>query len=141
MPASVERGWAADTSFAVAAVDESHEAHPVSRTLAMRRRPALAGHAAFEVHAVLTRLPGTGRVHPDTAIRPLAQAFPTRCWLTARQHDRLLSRLGELGSAGGATYDALVGEAARAAGLRLLARDQRARRVYDLLGVAFELVD
>jgi hypothetical protein len=41
---------------------------------------------------------------------------------------------------GGATDDALVGEAARAAGRRLLTRDQRARRTYEARDVADDFV-
>ena len=54
MPASAE--YAADTSLAMASLDESHEAHAVCRSAAIARRPALAGHAVFETLAVLTRL-------------------------------------------------------------------------------------
>lgn len=38
-------------------------------------------------------------------------------------------------------YDALVAEAARVSSRRLLTRDTRALRVYELLGVAYELVE
>lgn len=41
---------------------------------------------------------------------------------------------------GGAVYDALVARTARHHGLRLLTRDRRARRVYDLVGVDYSLV-
>jgi predicted nucleic acid-binding protein len=41
---------------------------------------------------------------------------------------------------GGATYDALVGSTARAAGATLLTRDRRALRTYELLQVEYELV-
>jgi predicted nucleic acid-binding protein len=48
--------------------------------------------------------------------------------------------MGPLGITGGAVYDALVGEAARAHGRILLTRDLRARRTYDLMGVDYEIV-
>ena len=44
------------------------------------------------------------------------------------------------GVAGGAVYDALVGEAARVNGCRLLTRDQRAKRTYELLGVDHQIL-
>ena len=52
----------------------------------------------------------------------------------------LLRRLGTVGIAGGAIYDALVGEAARINECVLLTRDMRAKRTYDLLGVSYELI-
>jgi predicted nucleic acid-binding protein len=140
MPTSVDPKWAADTSFAVAALDGAHVAHDPCAAVARARRPVLAGHAVFETFSVLTRLPGAGRVHPEVAANLIDRAFPGRCWLTARQHDALLGRAGTLGLAGGMVYDALVGEAARIAGLTLLTRDRRAVRTYGLLGVPFELV-
>jgi len=45
-----------------------------------------------------------------------------------------------VGITGGGVYDALVGEAARTNGRRLLTRDHRARRTYELLGVDYSLV-
>lgn len=133
-------GWAVDTSVAVAALDESHAAHAECRRAVMGRRPALAGHAAFESYSVLTRLHGPLRIAAPTATEALAVAFPDRCWLAARQQAHLLARLGAVGVTGGAVYDALVGEAARQDGRVLLTRDLRATRTYDLLGVRYELV-
>jgi predicted nucleic acid-binding protein len=132
--------WAVDTSVAVAALDESHEAHAACREVARRRRPALAGHAAFETYSVLTRLPGSRRAEPETVSDLLARAFPTICWLTPQQHEDLHRRLGSLGIVGGMVYDALVGEAARTANRTLLTRDNRAQRTYELVGVRFDFV-
>jgi len=141
MPRSAEPQWAADTSFAVAALDESHDAHPVCRDIARERRPALAGHAAFETFAVLTRLPGPLRVSPTVAGQLIVRAFPSPCWLSADQHAELLTRLAHLGVEGGQVYDALVAHAALVNRRTLLTRDTRARRIYDLIGVRYELVD
>lgn len=132
--------YCVDTSVAVAAIDVSHQAHAECRAAAQRHRPALAGHAAFETYSVLTRLPGVARVEPQVAQAAITAAFPERCWLSAEHQDALLGRLGELGIQGGMVYDALVGEAARRAWRRLLTRDSRALRVYELLGVPVELV-
>jgi predicted nucleic acid-binding protein len=44
------------------------------------------------------------------------------------------------GVTGGSTYDALVAVTAKHAGVRLLTRDRRATRTYELIGVDFELL-
>ncbi len=140
MPTSAEQ-WAVDTSVAIAALDGGHAVHATCRRTVMHRRPALAGHAAFEVYSVLTRMPGAITVDAPTAAAVIARAFPSQVWLTPTAAAALLARVGALGIVGGQVYDALVGEAARANGCRLLTRDQRARRTYDLLGVDYEIVD
>lgn len=139
MPTSADR-WATDTSVAVAALDGGHAAHGVCRQVVLEHRPALAGHAAFETFSVLTRMPGQLAVDAPTALSIIDQVFPERCWLDERAARALLARCGEAGVRGGAVYDALVGAAARINGFRLLTRDLRARRTYDLLGVDYELV-
>jgi hypothetical protein len=141
MPSNASDGWAADTSFAIAALDEAHEAHAICRKVARARRPALAGHASFETFSVLTRLPGVAAVAPMTAGELLDRAFPERSWLTPKQHDALLRRLPQLGVTGGMVYDALVGESARLAARTLLTRDRRAQRTYEAIGVRFEFVE
>lgn len=132
---------AVDTSVAVALLDASHVAHDASVAAVGDRRIGLAGHAAFETFSVLTRLPGVAQVHPTDAATALTAAFADPCWLTPDEHRTLLSQFGALGIRGGACYDALVGEAARARGRVLLTRDRRATRTYDLLGVRYELLD
>lgn len=133
-------GWCVDTSVAVAALDPSHEAHSVARETCRARRPALAGHAAFETLSVLTRLPGAARVDMATAVELLDRAFPERMLLGVAQQRELLKRLARTHVVGGMVYDALVGEAARVAGRTLLTRDRRAISTYTALGVSFELV-
>ena len=139
MPTNVDR-WAVDSSVAIAALDRSHAAHAACRAAVTSRRPALAGHAAFETYSVLTRLPGARGVDGPTAAELLAALFPEVLSLGPRDTSRLFARLGPIGIVGGAVYDALVGESARTNQCRLLTRDGRARRTYDLLGVDYELV-
>jgi predicted nucleic acid-binding protein len=139
MPTSAD-SWAVDTSVAVAALDGSHAAHDICREAVRAHRPALAGHAAFETFSVLTRLPGPLSIDAPTAQRVIATVFPNICWPEHAAVTTLLQRLGVIGVTGGAVYDALVGEAARASARRLLTRDLRARRTYDLMGVDYELV-
>ena len=104
------------------------------------RRPALAGHAAFETYSVLTRMPGALAVDSSTTSTLLYRVFPVVHWLDPDAVQPLLTRIGQVGIVGGAVYDALVGEAARINGCTLLTRDLRAKRTYDLLGVTYELV-
>lgn len=52
---------------------------------------------------------------------------------------RLLAELTAAGLGGGAVYDAVVAATARDHGATLLSRDRRAARVYDALGVRYEL--
>lgn len=144
MPTSADASptrYAVDTSVAVAYLDASHSAHEATVAAAGGHRMALAGHAAFETFSVLTRQPGEAQVHPTDAATALSAAFPDPCWLDDQECSALLQRLGTLGVRGGGCYDALVGEAARARGRKLLTRDRRARRTYDLIGVAYELLD
>lgn len=142
MPTSAERHelWAVDTSVAVPALDAGHAAHAGCLDVVRRLRPALAGHAAFEVHSVVTRMPGDLAVSAPIAAALIARVFPEVYWPGADVVADLRGRLGALGVQGGAVYDALVGAAANSAGAVLLTRDLRARRTYDLLGVRYELV-
>ena len=132
--------YAVDTSVAVAALDAGHTAHDACREALRRHRPAFAGHAAFETFSVLTRMPGRLALDPRDASELLREVLPEVRWLTPAQTRRLWDRLAVKGITGGAVYDGLVGEAARAHGCRLLTRDARARRTYDLLGVDWVLV-
>jgi predicted nucleic acid-binding protein len=120
MPTNAER-WAVDTSVAVAALD--------------------AGHAAFEVFSVLTRMPGQITVDAPTAASLISRVFPELAWLDADAAKSLSQRCGTLGIVGGAVYDALVGEAARHHRRTLLTRDLRAKRTYELLGVDYHVVE
>ena len=140
MPSSDSRRWAVDTSVAIAYLDAGHSAHRACVAALAGRTAALAGHAAFETYSVLTRLPGPIRVLPADARTSLEAAFPEACWLAPRRQQDLLRRVAGLGLVGGTVYDALVGEAARAAGRVLLTRDHRARQTYDLLGISYQLV-
>ena len=103
--------------------------------------PALAGHAAWETFSVLTRMPGQLAVDAPTAAAVIGRTFPEVCWLAPDASQALFTRLHTIGLIGGAVYDALVGEAARTNGCRLLTRDLRARRTYELLGVVHEFID
>jgi predicted nucleic acid-binding protein len=133
--------WACDTSVAVAALDPVHDAHVACRRAVVELRPALAGHAAFETCAVLTRLPIQLRLSAEQAASVLAAGFPDECWLDSTATSGLVRRLADLGIVGGSVYDALVGHAAAANGRTLLTRDRRAERTYRALAVEYRFVD
>ena len=139
MPTSARR-YAVDTSVAIAALDAAHAAHEICHRAVQARRPGLAGHAAFETMSVLTRMPGQLSIEATIAGELIGRVFPTVYWLDDTSSAGLLRRLGTVGIAGGAIYDALVGEAARINECVLLTRDMRAKRTYDLLGVSYELI-
>ena len=73
--------------------------------------------------------------------RLIAHNFPATRFLSDHAAAELLARLGTLGIAGGAVYDALVGAAAVEYGLTLMTRDRRAVDTYRRLDLAFVLVD
>lgn len=129
-----------DTSVAVALTVADHEHHETTFRALGGLRLGLAGHAAFETFSVLTRLPPPARRTPAAVARLLAAGFPHSKFLGAKAAAGLLGNLSELGIAGGAVYDALVGAAANEHGLPLATRDQRALDTYRALDVRVELV-
>jgi predicted nucleic acid-binding protein len=131
---------AVDSSVVVAGVLAGHPAHAPCRAV-LRDRPLLPAHAAIESYAVLTRLPAPLRQAPATAAELLRANFDGRVVDLGRRsvlgflHDLAV---GEL--AGGAAYDALIGETARRAGAALVTRDARAASTYRAVGVDVELL-
>jgi predicted nucleic acid-binding protein len=131
---------AADTSVLVAGFATWHEAHR-SALRALNRGVHLVAHTAVETYSVLTRLPPPHRVTPDVAQTYLTD-LTSADYLTldARSHRDLINYLAAHNVTGGATYDALVGSTAKAAGATLLTRDRRAVGIYELLQVEYEMV-
>lgn len=130
-----------DMSVAVALVVGDHEHHTTVAANIGTRRLGLAGHAAFETFSVLTRLPPPARRAPTVVAELLRVGFPATRFLDAPAMADLFVRLAELGIAGGAVYDALVGAVAVNNRLTLATRDRRAVEVYRSLGVDFILVE
>jgi predicted nucleic acid-binding protein len=130
-----------DTSVAVPLVVADHEHHRAVAEAVGNKVLGLAGHAAFETFSILTRLPPPARRGPGAVARLLAQDFPATRFLSDHAASELLARLGTLGIAGGAVYDALVGAVAAQHGLTLLTRDRRAVDTYLRLDVTFALLD
>jgi predicted nucleic acid-binding protein len=129
-----------DTSVAVALVVADHEHHRATVDAVGGRRVGLAGHAAFETFSVLTRLPPPLRRTPRAVDQMLAQGFPASRFLDAASAQDLLGRLWQLGIAGGAVYDALVGAVAVQHRLPLATRDRRAISTYRALDVDIEML-
>jgi hypothetical protein len=131
----------ADTSVAVPLVLASHDAHALVDRFIGDRPVHLAGHAAFETYAVLTRLPGDARLLPADALTLVRTRFAGVVAPTDPP-DRLIARLVEGRVAGGATCDGLIAAAALAGdGSILLSRDVRAAGTYARLGANVELVN
>lgn len=129
-----------DTSVAIALSVADHEAHADTVEALRDRTLGLAGHAWFETFSVLTRLPPPARRLPGDVSRMLTHNFPHSRFLDSRTQRALTNRVVELGIAGGAIYDALVGAAANQHGLTLVTRDRRAIPTYRSLDVHIEMI-
>lgn len=125
---------ALDTSVAIPLLVQTHSAHAAVVRWWGRREIALSGHALAETYSVLTRLPGDLRVTPVDAARLLRARFAAPLQLKPRTAARLPEILSEIGVAGGAVYDALVGLAAVEHGATLATRDGRAAATYEAVG-------
>lgn len=129
-----------DTSVLVAGFASWHEAHR-SAANALNRGVHLVAHTVVETYSVLTRLPPPHRVAAAKAEGYLAAVTSADYLvLSVGAHRQLINDLAAHNITGGAAYDALVGITAKAAGARLLTRDHRAVRTYELLNVNFELL-
>jgi hypothetical protein len=131
--------WACDVSVALPALVSGHEAHRGARQVVVERRPALAGHAVVQLFSALTRLPLPDRVRPDVALDVIERAFPV--WLDRQRSTRdVISALSNAGIGGVGVTDGLVGLSSAYVGATLLTRDARSARVYEALGVPFEII-
>ena len=141
MPTSAKtRTWLVDTSVAVALLTADHVAHDAVFATIAGRRLGLAGHAAYETHSVLTRLPPPARRTPAAVGRLLAANFPHSRFLSPERAATLLVELSDNGIAGGSVYDALVAATAIEHSLPLVSRDCRALSVYRDLGAEVEFL-
>ena len=132
---------ALDTSVAIPLLVQTHMAHRAVVSWWDRRPVVLSGHAVAETYSVLTRLPSPARRDPSVVEQILRTGFPATRFLGADDARALLGRLAPLGIAGGAVYDALVGQVAVAHRLAVATRDARAVDVYRALDVDVELID
>jgi hypothetical protein len=133
-------GLAPDTSVVIAGLSSWHPDHDRARR-ALANRPSALAHVMIESYSVLTRLPGGRRLDADLAYDALSHAFPNEpITLAGQDLTPLLHRLRAAGISGGATYDGLVAETARCAGLRLISLDVRARPTYSVVGVEVDWI-
>ena len=131
---------AADTSVVVAAFASWHEGHAAALR-ALEPECRLPAHVVVETYSVLTRLPPPHRAPAAIVADFLERRFPAApLTLGAEACRRLIGEVAAAGIAGGGVYDALVAVTAREAGATLVSRDRRAQRVYDAMGVRYEMV-
>ena len=129
-----------DTSIVVAAFASWHEHHSAADS-EVDGTARLVAHCAIEAFSVLTRLPPPHRVSGHLVRDFLAARFPDPyVGLDSAHYHGLIPRLVQLGISGGAVYDALIAETARAADDLLVSCDRRAALVYERIGVTFRLI-
>ena|SRR5438445_6927353 len=132
-----------DTSVLVAAMVEGHPAHERSLTWLQRVKSGpdaglIAAHSLAEVYAILTSLPGRPRITPARA-RQLIQSNILGSFEVVSPAEQdyvaLIDHLAELGISGGATYDALILQAAARSNVdQVVTLNERDfRRVYPVL--------
>ncbi|MFT4215036.1 MAG: PIN domain-containing protein [Microbacterium sp.] len=138
MPTSAD--YLLDTSAALALLDEDHPLSTPVRALCHGLTLGLSGHARTETYSVLTRLPGSDRLSPQSAAHAIGREFPLSVALSPAASLAAVETLAAAGIAGGAVYDGLVGLAAREAGIPLLSCDRRALSTYAVLGVEVRIV-
>lgn len=123
-----------DTSVLVAGIVRVHPRHEAARpwiaqALAGEIELVLAAHTLAELHAVLTTLPVQPRISPQTAERLRDTNLPADAEIVALSTDdyrHVLTRVAELGLAGGVVYDALIARVAETARVdRLITLNQR----------------
>ena len=112
-----------DTSVLIAGIVASHPKHPsalswLQRAKAKKNSMLISGHSLAECFAVLTKLPLSPRLSPDTAhyllrenIEKLAQIIS----LSSQDYLAVLKQMAELNLSGGIIYDALAVKAAHKA--------------------------
>lgn len=129
---------AVDTSVAIPLLVASHHQHDHVAAWAQGRTLCLSGHAAAETYAVLTRLPGDARLTARDAVTLMDENFAQPIVLSAALARRFHRECADKGISGGATYDALVGLAAREHKVALATRDARAQSTYQAIGATVE---
>lgn len=132
--------FAVDTSVAIPLLVASHPAHATVRAWARGKQLRLSGHALAETYSVLTRLPGDARLAASDAVTLIDANFDGLAMLAPDRAAVVHQGLAEHGVTGGATYDGIVGLAARDNDLRLVTRDARARGTYEAVGATVELI-
>jgi predicted nucleic acid-binding protein len=125
--------WAVDSSALVAALLTWHGHHEaalqrIDNLLASGHELVLPLHSLIETYSVLTRLPSPHRLSPFAAVQ-LLEAQRTSFRLVGLSNDdgwAFIHGLGQSGTHGGRTYDALIAASARKGGAtRILTLNSR----------------
>lgn len=142
MPALI----AADATVTVAAVIGWHERHKeaaaaVESALA-RKALVLPASVIVESYAILTRLPAQHRLAPADAFHLLRSSFSAARTAGPRTRDTwsMLRRWSVDSIGGSETYDAMLVDAARQAGAKLLLTFRRAE-LERIAGTGIEIVE
>lgn len=106
-----------DTSVLVATFYADHQHHPPSIDLFLRfgkKDACCSAHSLAEVYATLTGMPAPRRVSGNEALLFLGDIRDrlTLVALNEQEYFRVAEGSGEIGLAGGAIYDAIVGHCA-----------------------------
>lgn len=113
-----------DTDVIVAALERRHPNHAKATAWfeeadARGEEVVVAAHSLLQTYRVLTSLPVRPRVTGPDALRLLRESVLRRCGVrsaSCRDHARVLKRLSRRSIVGGAVYDGLIAEVARATG-------------------------
>ena len=113
-----------DTSVLVAGLVESHPMHSVAFPWLERAKAGdieclVSTHTVAELCSVLTTLPLQPKIAPSVArelIDEIIDTSVTQVELSIFDYEGVISRMAELGVAGGSIYDALIAWAAEKSG-------------------------
>jgi predicted nucleic acid-binding protein len=89
---------------------------------------------------VLTRLPHGQRLSPGVAAEAIAALDLEPLGLAAGEQKEVIFTLASAGLAGGAGYDGLIAQTAKAHDVTLLSLDRRAASAFEAIGVDFRLI-
>ncbi len=132
------RSVGCDSSVLIPALSSRHGEHTLCRPH-LGRIGALPAHVLLETYSWLTGMRGHS-VSPKTVLSSFDALNIAVVQLPPGQYLPLLARFAGSGRSGAAIYDAQIAATAKHHGLTLLSRDRRAAKVYDLVGVDYELI-
>jgi len=135
---------APDSSVLIAGFVESHRFHRVAlpSLAAVVERGSLIARTIAEAFSVLSAPAGVYRAEPRAVLEYLDQflAESPPIPVPPAAYREALDLLVANDRSGGAVYDALIGLAARDAGVTLASLDGRAQPVYELCGADVEIL-
>jgi len=129
-----------DSSVLIPALQRSNVAHEEAMSVLRRGNLRIGAHVLMETYSTLTGGRVRPRARPDLAVEALLRLPNPPLTLSPDGYLSALRRCAKNGVVGGAIYDALVAATAREAGARLVSRDRRAARTYEVMDVDYELI-